>query len=805
MKKLLLLSAIALLPGLSALASGQWTLQNKTYKVDTVFHANIGPGTTQTSLSLTGASKLNIFYTTTDLTHPYVDIRVAQAGSRLTGGAKLSTMSNANTNATTGIEYFAGVNADFFGNSQPIGSTVVDGSVYKAVSSDWISFYMNDSKKPGIELLQFKGTCTGPTSSHAVSAINSPRYENYLVIYNTHYAANTGTNIYGTEVKIVPTEGSIGYNGKVKCRVSGTPTYGVGSMTIPTDGFILSGNGTASTFVQSLKDGDEITLDLSTELATGGTVTQMAGGQPIILQNGVTLNTQNALDHLTALNPRTAVGYNADRTKLVLLVVDGRGASAGVVSKVLADIMREVGCSDAMNFDGGGSSELYTRAFGVRNRPSDGQERTVVNSVWAVATAPADNTLAKIQFLNPTIVLPKYGYYKPTFYGYNQYDVLKSTDLKGVQLSCDPALGEIIDGGTTLYANGSGTHPLTATYSNGVTATVMVTIGSAAPEMRLSSVLIDPHHPYTAEVTSTAGDEVMTIDNKALTWTSDDPGIATVDDLGVISGVKAGSTVVRATVDSFAGSLPVTVDVPGRRYLNIDREGDLSKWSVTKTSMSSAELSKPEGVADGGMAVTYKVSSTRGTKVTLKLPVDLCGVPDSIRMVINPGDANVTKIDLSFAPKGERADVVSLTPTLEANKDNVVLCGTDKFCDPKDFKSYPLEMTSIAFYVGDAVGSTHTITIPALQTVHTGYAADDAVIDIVADKAADNALIANGIVTRGELIALAVDESATWTVCNTAGCIVARGKGNVLDSALLNPGLYIVSAGGKASRLVVRQ
>ena len=424
-----LLSALAIASAFSASATAKWTLQNREYNVDTVFHAKIGPGTTQTSLELTGAQRLNIFYTTTDLTDPYVDIRVAQAGSRLTGGAKLSTMSNAYTNTSAGVEYFAGVNADFFGNSQPIGSTVVTGSVYKAVASDWISFYMTDKKVPGIELLSFKGTCTGPTSSHAVSSINNPRYENNLVIYNNHYAATTGTNQWGTEVKIVPVEGSLGFNGTLKCRVEGTPVYGAGSAAIPSDAYILSGNGTASAFVQTLKDGDIITFDLTATPATGGIITEMAGGQPIILKNGETLNTQNALDHLTSLNPRTAVGYNADRTKLVLLVVDGRGTSVGVVSKVLADIMREVGCTDAMNFDGGGSSELYTRAFGVRNRPSDGTERTVVNSVWAVANAPVDDTIGEIAFTAPEITLPKYGYYVPVFYGYNKYGVLKTTDL----------------------------------------------------------------------------------------------------------------------------------------------------------------------------------------------------------------------------------------------------------------------------------------------------------------------------------------------------------------------------------------
>ena len=796
-----LLSALAIASAFSASATAKWTLQNREYNVDTVFHAKIGPGTTQTSLELTGAQRLNIFYTTTDLTDPYVDIRVAQAGSRLTGGAKLSTMSNAYTNTSAGVEYFAGVNADFFGNSQPIGSTVVTGSVYKAVASDWISFYMTDKKVPGIELLSFKGTCTGPTSSHAVSSINNPRYENNLVIYNNHYAATTGTNQWGTEVKIVPVEGSLGFNGTLKCRVEGTPVYGAGSAAIPSDAYILSGNGTASAFVQTLKDGDIITFDLTATPATGGIITEMAGGQPIILKNGETLNTQNALDHLTSLNPRTAVGYNADRTKLVLLVVDGRGTSVGVVSKVLADIMREVGCTDAMNFDGGGSSELYTRAFGVRNRPSDGTERTVVNSVWAVANAPVDDTIGEIAFTAPEITLPKYGYYVPVFYGYNKYGVLKTTDLKGVTLSCPPELGEIINDGSTLFANGSGTHTLTATFENGVKSEIRVTIGTAQPHMRLDSVLIDPHNPYTAEVVALVDGNQMSIDNKAMTWTTDDPNIAAVDDHGVISGIAAGKTTIRATVDNFSGSLPVTVQVPGSRYVSIVPDPVPAEWTISKTALREASLSLLDGVKDG-LAATYTVSSTRGTKLTLKNVTPLCGVPDSIRLVINPRDANITKIDFSFGPKGERPVTYSCAQALPQNTESTILVPVSEFCDAADFKSYPLEMTSIAFFIGDASGSTHTVEIHGLQTVHTGYADSSSVVDILTPG--DNIDSTKAIsLNRGDVLSLPEGTTA-WTLYSLNGSVITAGKTSAVDTAVLVPGHYILVADNTVTRLSIR-
>ena len=64
MKKIFLSCAMALAV-LSANAVGKtWNLQGSTYDVDTLYHAVVGPGTTQTSLLVKGDLDLRIFYTT---------------------------------------------------------------------------------------------------------------------------------------------------------------------------------------------------------------------------------------------------------------------------------------------------------------------------------------------------------------------------------------------------------------------------------------------------------------------------------------------------------------------------------------------------------------------------------------------------------------------------------------------------------------------------------------------------------------------------------------------------------------------
>lgn len=82
--------------------------------------------------------------------------------------------------------------------------------------------------------------------------------------------------------------------------------------------------------------------------------------------------------------PRTAVGFDRAQTKLVLLVVDGRRAeySVGMTLAELADEMVKLGCEEAMNLDGGGSSTMVMRdpktaKPQVLNRPSDGHDFAV--------------------------------------------------------------------------------------------------------------------------------------------------------------------------------------------------------------------------------------------------------------------------------------------------------------------------------------------------------------------------------------------------------------------------------------------
>ncbi len=118
---------------------------------------------------------------------------------------------------------------------------------------------------------------------------------------------------------------------------------------------------------------------------------QMAiGGSHVIVQDAVPLHFNMEDSHCYASHPRTLVGIT-DEGDVILAVVDGRAlnvdVSNGASMESCADLMASLGAYTAISIDGGGSSTMVVRngdEFDVKNNPSDGSPRAVINSILVV-------------------------------------------------------------------------------------------------------------------------------------------------------------------------------------------------------------------------------------------------------------------------------------------------------------------------------------------------------------------------------------------------------------------------------------
>ena len=101
-------------------------------------------------------------------------------------------------------------------------------------------------------------------------------------------------------------------------------------------------------------------------------------------------------EHTSDKAPRSVLGVKADGT-LVIMMNDGRMSpySAGFNSHEMAEAMIALGCVDAINCDGGGSSTFITEREGsgelsVKSRFSDGSERQTLTGIAVISKAVAD-------------------------------------------------------------------------------------------------------------------------------------------------------------------------------------------------------------------------------------------------------------------------------------------------------------------------------------------------------------------------------------------------------------------------------
>ena len=149
-------------------------------------------------------------------------------------------------------------------------------------------------------------------------------------------------------------------------------------------------------------------------------VSEAIGGGPLLIKDGQAVEDYTPElfppDITASIAPRTAIGIRADG-RLINLVVDGRqDHSRGVSLEVLTDIMLDLGCVEAINLDGGGSSCLLVHEQ-VINQPSDGSTR-YIPSVVAVKQATLHCLSDRAFFQPDTQPIDSLEY---DYYGFNKW------------------------------------------------------------------------------------------------------------------------------------------------------------------------------------------------------------------------------------------------------------------------------------------------------------------------------------------------------------------------------------------------
>ena len=215
--------------------------------------------------------------------------------------------------------------------------------------------------------LAWRGTASLPGGRIlTIKGLNRQRITNDLVLFNRNYAAGTRTNEHGREIKIRQ-----GRAVEVSAK---------GNMTLDSSSLVLSGHGINADALARIRVGDRVAIDQTLGSRVADEAQMVVGGGPLLVENGqVNVRSREeamAPDIAYGRAPRTGAGVTADGTVL-LMAVDGRSRySAGMTLKEFAQYLKRFGAVSAVNFDGGGSTEMVLDGK-IMNSPSDGSERPV--------------------------------------------------------------------------------------------------------------------------------------------------------------------------------------------------------------------------------------------------------------------------------------------------------------------------------------------------------------------------------------------------------------------------------------------
>ena len=236
----------------------------------------------------------------------------------------------------------------------PLGTLMINKKMYTGPIYDRVALGIskNDYK---MSRLKLNASINSNIGGLQIDNINQPRMlSTYTIVYTRDWGKITpNTPKYGTQLVVE--------NGK-PTKLSKT------KVEIPKNGFVIIGpEKNLNKFINA----ENIDLSLQVDPSWNNVEHIISGGPYLVKNNEIFVDmTAQKLTSIGGRNPRTAIGYTKDNT-LIMITADGReGSSIGLTLMELANLMKELGCTNAMNLDGGGSTVMYVNNK-IVNKPAE--------------------------------------------------------------------------------------------------------------------------------------------------------------------------------------------------------------------------------------------------------------------------------------------------------------------------------------------------------------------------------------------------------------------------------------------------
>ncbi|MBQ7901610.1 MAG: phosphodiester glycosidase family protein [Clostridia bacterium] len=516
------------------------------------------------------------------------------------GRTKVSDM--ANKLKEQGMNPVMVMNSDFFSldTGIQIGHQVIDGAVVTKDTTTQEAVGFREDGTAFMSALSISTTVTVGEHKFAVQCINKlPQPYDSIYMQTDSFSDTTKSQNPSYNVIIGGLSGPLMLNGKVTGVVEEV-TESEGEINIPKDKIVMTVDTTVSVNqlanLRRLGVGTQVVIENTPEgdnrWGECKYIQSSVGGR--LIRDGEIISDEKGAA------PRSAIGITKDGS-IIFYTIDGRqsGYSYGMSLGELSARLAQLGCVDAINMDGGGSTCIVgvypgSSDITILNKPSDGSERAVATFVALLNTRGASGVAAKLH------VSPFEGSYLS---GATEKFSAKATDTNDhpvaidgeLTYSADWASYIAADGTATLQGNGSVTIKAEGGNVRGsstvnVYATpdaIRLYDSAASKEIKSLDIAGGSSLQLTAE--AIVGGQTLVSDNSCYEWRVEGP-VGSIDRNGLFTASmvsSTGSIVVRA--GNCTSVLPITVK--GDEYAAYTR----AEFSHNN-SYIEIKLNSPEGI-----------------------------------------------------------------------------------------------------------------------------------------------------------------------------------------------------------------
>ena len=293
-----------------------------------------------------------------------------------------------------GLRPLIGINADYFSfkTGIPMGTSVMNGEIATSANGYIDAVGFRSDGTGFIRGLNLNTTVYHGEKSANVECINKWYTKDYtpIAILTDKFGATTKTSSECLFLVCSPAEGSLSIGKTLTLTVDDKFEYN-GDVSIPQGKVILLINKTGYendyNFLNEIGVGESISV-VNTALDDSEGIWETAYNAIGTSAGRLLKDGEIGSGFESGAAPRTAVGIKADGN-IIFYVLDGRqtGHSYGAQAATLAKRLKELGCVDALNFDGGGSSVMAgimpgSSDWEIINMPSDGSPRSCANYLF---------------------------------------------------------------------------------------------------------------------------------------------------------------------------------------------------------------------------------------------------------------------------------------------------------------------------------------------------------------------------------------------------------------------------------------